>query len=43
MQKAVDYYLPLHFIFSPCDSMKIDLKFGSYQKEEHLLEYDFGI
>ena len=42
MKQPIEYYIPFHLIFSPCDNMKIDIAFGSYTREEQLLNYEFG-
>ncbi|XP_076472271.1 uncharacterized protein LOC143301767 [Babylonia areolata] len=42
MQKPLFLYLPFSFVFSPCDNMKVSLAFGSFTKEEELLNYEFG-
>ena len=42
MKQPLEYHIPFHLIFSPCDNMKIDLAFGSYTRVEQLLNYEFG-
>nr|KAG5704728.1 hypothetical protein BaRGS_005184 [Batillaria attramentaria] len=42
MKEPIDYYVPFHLMFLPCDNMKIDLLFGTYTRVEQLLHYEFG-